>query len=147
MAVTPRLQIDDKDLAKEVAALQGAAQETVTVAIAAGAANVCTISIQVVDGFGTAKAGVKQLRLYMTSSATGLTVSAVAYSGSIVATTGAILATITAKFVFDIITNASGVWVGSLTDTAKTAGEKVAVVRPDGEIKLSAATVTGSYGA
>lgn len=41
----------------------------------------------------------------------------------------------------------TGTFVGSLTDTAKTAGETIVVKKPVGSLcTVSAATVTGSYG-
>lgn len=144
--VTPKLRIDDHDLAREVSALQGVAEDTVTVTLAAGAANVCTITIQAVDGFGAAITGVRELDLHFSTSAVGANITATAYSGTLVAVTGVIKQTITAAKAFSVLTDANGLFVGSLTATAKPAGEYVAVRRPRGTFKMSAATVTGSYG-
>lgn len=146
MAIVAKQKIDGQDVVKEVAELQRYAESGVTIGLAAGASNVCTITVQAVDGLGAALAGIQQFRLYMSSSAVGATVSAVAYSGSVVATTGAILATVTAKWVFDIITDSTGKWVGSLTDTAKTQNEKAVIVRSRGDIVLSLPTTTALFG-
>lgn len=121
---------------------------TVTIALAAGAANVCTITVTVVDYDGNVVVGLHNLQLMTSSAATGAGISVVAYSGSIVAVTGTIAATITAKHMFLIQTSpTTGTFVGSLTDTAKTQGETIVVTKPLGSVGVvSAATVTASYG-
>lgn len=102
---------------------------TVTVTALAGAANVSTISVQVVDVNGTARTGIHWLWLLTASDAAGGTISAAAYSGTLVAVTGTIPLTVTAKHAFMVATDATGLFVGSLTDTAKTA-DYIAVKRP-----------------
>ena len=121
---------------------------TVTIALAAGAANVCTITVTVTDYDGNVVVGLHSLELLTSSAATGAGISVVAYSGSIVAVTGKITTTLTAKHHFLIQTDpTTGTFVGSLTDTAKTAGETIVVAKPLGSgCVVSAATVTGSYG-
>lgn len=127
-------------------ALRGRAHSA-TVSIAAGATNVCTVTIQVVDYDGNPVAGVHALEHWNSSAADGIALSTVAYSGTLVATSGAIKTALTAKHHFLINTDATGKFVGSLTDTAKTQGERMVVRVPGGsEIVVSAATVTASYG-
>lgn len=117
--------------------------QTVTVTAVAGASNVSTITVTVKDGAGATVTGVHSLLLWTASDAAGTTVSATAYSGSIVAGTGTILTTETAKHVFEILTASTGIFVGSLTDTAKTA-DYIAVRNPNGNgITVSTAAAYG----
>lgn len=119
-----------------------------TVTIAAGAANVCTITVTAKDAAGTTVVGLHEFILTTSSAATGAGISVVGYSGTIAATTGTITNTLIAKHQFICQTDpTTGTWVGSLTDTAKTAGETIVVKKPIGGLcTVSAATVTGSYG-
>lgn len=119
-----------------------------TVAIAAGAANVCTITVTAKDAANVTVLGLHEFILTTSSAATGAGISTVAYSGTIAATTGTIINTLIAKHQFICQTDpTTGTWVGSLTDTAKTAGETIVVKKPVGSLcTVSAATVTGSYG-
>lgn len=109
--------------------LTGHRTSTYTVTALAGAANVSTITVTAKDANGNTITGVRYFDLYTTSDAAGTTVSVTAYSGTLVATTGTLIATITAKHVFRCATDANGVFIGSLTDTAKTA-DFVAVPNP-----------------
>jgi hypothetical protein len=84
--------------------------------------------------------------LWISSSAIGANVTAAAFSGTLVPTTGALQATITAAKVFTILTDATGKFIGSLTDTAKTVGQYAVVRRHRGDLVLAGPTVTGSYG-
>lgn len=109
--------------------LTGHRATSYTVTALAGASNVSTITVTAKDANGNTITGVRYFDLYTTSDAAGTTVSSAAYSGTLVATTGTIIATITAKHVFRCATDANGVFVGSLTDTAKTA-DYIAVPNP-----------------
>lgn len=111
----------------------------VTIALAAGASNGMLITVTAVDGNGAAVAAVHNLELWMSESATGAGLTADAYSGSLVASTGAILTTLTAKKHFNVVTDANGIFAGTLTDTAKPADQYVAVRKPVGAaLKISA---------
>lgn len=119
-----------------------------TVTHAAGAANVCTITVTAKDAAGATVLGLHEFILTTSSAATGAEISVVAYSGTIAATTGAIINTLIAKHQFICQTDpTTGTWVGSLTDTAKTQGETFVVKKPVGGLcTVSSATVTASYG-
>lgn len=117
---------------------------TVTVTAVAGASNVSTITVTVKDAAGATVAAVHHLRLYFSASAVGANVTSTSYSGTLVAGTGALIATHTAAKVFDIATAATGIFVGSLTDTAKTA-DYVAVVPPLGAVPVVSDAI--AYGA
>mgnify|MGYP003387135636 CR=1 FL=1 len=111
----------------------GLVKKTVTVSVTAvaGAANVSTVTITAKDANGATVTGIQWFEVITTSDSGGGTISATAYSGSLVAVTGTILATYTAKHAFLVATDATGVFVGSLTDTAKTA-DFIAVMSPLG---------------
>lgn len=134
--------------AAEVNALDGIATNY-TVTIAAGAANVCTITVTAKDAAGATVVGLHEFILTTSSAASGAGISVVAYSGTIAAVTGTIINTLIAKHQFICQTDpTTGTWVGSLTDTAKTEGETFVVKKPLGGLcTVSAATVTASYGA
>lgn len=102
---------------------------SISITAVAGAANVSTVTVTVLDANGAAATGVHYLDLFTTSDAAGTTISVTAYSGTLVATTGTIMNTMIAKHAFMIATAASGIFIGSLTDTAKTA-DFVAVRKP-----------------
>lgn len=134
------------DLPDRVAAstvVNGHRGNTVTVTAVAGATNVSTVTVTVKDLAGNTVPGVHWLDLITTSDAAGTTISGTAYSGTLVATTGTILVTPVAKHAFLIATDATGVFIGSLTDTAKTA-DFVAVKKPvSGGIIVSSAMAFG----
>lgn len=116
---------------------------TVTVTAVAGASNVSTVTVTVKDANGATVTGIHWLLLITTSDAAGGTISATAYSGSLVAVTGTIPITYTAKHAFLVATDATGVFSGSLTDTAKTA-DFIAVQRPaSGNLVVSSAMAFG----
>lgn len=120
-----------------------------TVTFAAGAANVCTITVTAKDAANATVLGLHEFVLTTSSAATGAGISVVAYSGTIAAVTGTIINTLIAKHQFMCQTDpTTGTWVGSLTDSAKTEGETFVVKKPIGGLcTVSAATVTASYGA
>lgn len=134
--------------AAEVNAVDGIAVDY-TVAIAAGAANVCTITVTAKNAAGETVLGLHEFMLTTSSAATGAGISTVAYSGTIAAVTGTIINTLIAKHQFICQTDpTTGTWVGSLTDTAKTEGETFVVKKPITSLcTVSAATATASYGA
>lgn len=100
-----------------------------TVTAVAGAANVCTVTVQAKDANGVNVTGVHWLELITTSDSAGAVISVTAYSGTLVAGTGTLMITQTAKHAFLIATDSTGLFIGSLTDTAKTA-DYIAVKKP-----------------
>jgi hypothetical protein len=84
------------------------------------------------DRSGTTMTGVRELELWFSDSPTSGVLTSTAYSGTLVAVTGALLTTLTAKKHFTVVTDATGVFVGSLTATAKPATEYVWVRKPIG---------------
>lgn len=124
------------------ASLSATSASDVTIALAVGAANGMLITVTAVDAAGATVAAVHELELFMSTSSVGALLTATAYSGSLVASTGALLTTLTAKKHFTLVTDANGVFVGTLTDTAKPATEYVCVKKP-GRASLKVSAVSG----
>jgi hypothetical protein len=125
------------------AAVAANAATDVTIALAAGAANGMLITVTAVDGNGATVAAVHELELWMSEDATGIGFTADTYSGTLVASTGSPLTTLTAKKHFTLVTAATGIFAGTLTDTAKPADQYVAVRKPVGAtLKVSTASGT-----
>ncbi len=117
-----------------------------TISGAAGASNVCTVTIQLKDGAGTNIARQVPFKVYSSSAADGLTLQSAASTGYSVASGGLSLANGTAVTTqISAISSATGGCVLSLTDTAKLTSYLVLVV--EGGIKISAQLSAGSYGA
>lgn len=116
-----------------------------TISGAAGAANVCTVTVQLKDGAGTNIARQVPFRVYSSSAADGLTLQSAASTGYSVASGGLSLANGTAVTTqISAMSSATGGCVLSLTDTAKLTSYLILVV--DGGIKISAQLSAGSYG-
>lgn len=129
--------------ATEINALDGIGV-TVTIGIAAGGANESVVTVTVKDAAGSTVAAVHWLELITVSDTAGTTISTTAYSGSLVASTGALLSTHVDKHHFLVATAATGIFVGTLTDTAATA-DYIAVKRPLGAgVIVSAALAYGA---
>lgn len=121
---------------------------SITLAPAAGGANVCEVTITVKDAAGTAIDNVHVLEVYLSDSSVGAGLTATTASGTVTAkaASGAVLSTLTDKKHLRVSTLATGVFVLEITDTAKT-GFYVCAVNPlNGKVFASAA-LTGSYGA
>jgi hypothetical protein len=141
-----RQRVDHEDFEKVLVEMLKWSELSTTITFAAGAANTCVFTVQVVDATGAPVAAVFNLAAYFSSSAAGANLTATAFSGTLVATTGAVLTAFVAAKYFDVITDATGKFVGVLTDTAKTTGQYFVIPRPRGDMQLAGPTVTGSYG-
>lgn len=120
---------------------------TATISPAASTANVCLVTITFKDANGTAVAFPVNFDLWLSDAATGVYPTAVTASGAV--TTGAsgvIMFTYLAKFALRCQSTAAGVYILSITDTAKT-GFYVCVQTPgNGKPVVSAQLVTANYG-
>lgn len=117
-----------------------------TISGAAGASNVCTVTIQLKDGSGTNMARIIPFRVYASSAADGLTLASAASTGFSVASGGLSLnngAAITTQI--SCMSSATGGCVLSLTDTGKQTSYLVLVLANG--CKISAQLSAGSYGA
>lgn len=114
---------------------------------AAGGANVSEVTITVKDGAGNPVTRLHNLLLWLSDAATGAGATATTTSGAVAAkaASGTDLVVLTAKKVYIAQTLVSGVYIMSITDTAKT-GFYVCAQLGDLPIQVSAQLVTGNYG-
>lgn len=119
-----------------------------TITFAAGATNVCTITVTWKDRDGNTVKGVRAFDIYLSDSSAGAGLTSTAISGEVVATTGSSLATVTTHKRWSVASAATGIFVGSMTDTSKSANLYVCVIDPQAGLPVvsASATVTGSYG-
>lgn len=117
-----------------------------TLSPAAGTSNVCLVTIQVTDGSGNNIAAPITLVVTLSDAATGAGLTATTASGAVAAgTAGADLGDLTAKKAKVVQTDATGKYILSITDTAKTGFYVVANI-PGLKPFVSAQLVTGNYG-
>lgn len=128
---------------------EGNAPWTVSIGLAASATtDGMDITITVLDSDGNTLADVYAFEVYFSESASGQGLTADTYSGTLTAGTGAILTTLTTKKHFSVVTAATGIFVGTLVDSANPADQYVVVKNPaTGEIVVSAASGTNWEGA
>jgi len=117
-----------------------------TITVAAGASNVCTVTVQLKDGSGTNMARIIPFRVHASSAADGLTLASAASTGFSVASGGLSLANGTAVTTqIQAMSSATGGCVLSLTDTAKQTSYLVLSLANGA--KISAQLASGDYGA
>ncbi len=117
-----------------------------TIVGAAGASNVCNVTIQLKDGSGTNMSRIIPFRVYASSAADGLTLASAASTGFAVSSGGLSLqngAAVTTQI--SAMSSATGGCVLTLTDTAKQTSYLVLVLANG--CKISAQLSSGSYGA
>ena len=126
---------------------QGGTYQSVrfTASVAQGAENVATVTLQAIDGAGASLAGVRNVNVFLSDSATGVDLASTFTPTAITATTGKIIASITALLHLVCQTDATGKVVLSLTDALKAQGY-VAIVNPQTGAVSTLHVVTGSYG-
>lgn len=115
-------------------------QPYVTIASAAGASNICTLTITAVDAYGTAIERSIVLDVWCSDNADGEGHTAETPSGEITAVTGVMVAAyLVTKVHWRVMTDENGVFVGSFTDTGvPTAGYYIVVQDPrTGAISVS----------
>ena len=130
---------------------------TATITHAAGASNKLRMTVTAKDADGATVASVQNFLLWASEAATGAGLTGDSYSGDLVAVTGTVLASIgdlqgaagvlaaiaPKKRMWIVQTDANGVFVGDLTDTAKPADQYFCVQRPlDGRAVVSAISST-----
>lgn len=117
---------------------------------AAGGANVCEVTIQLVDSDGAAAPYVYPILVYLSDSAAGEGLTATTASGAVAAKSGhQDLSALVAKKAILALTNAAGVYVLSITDSAKTAFRVCCAPvsgNAYGGVVIGSALVTGNYG-
>ena len=116
---------------------------------AAGAANVCEVTIQARDAAGVAMTRAVMFLLYLSDASTGVGLTGTAASGAVDVKTsgGANFGAITAKKALIAQTKTDGTFILSITDTSKTLYYVCAVPFRGGAPSVSARLITGNYGA
>lgn len=119
----------------------------VTFTPAAGAANVCEVTMTFTDAAAATLAHCHEFTYYLSDSATGAELTATTTSGAVTVKTssGTILQIYVAKMSSHALSLANGTFILSITDTAKT-GFYVVVVLPSGRLDVSAQLITANYG-
>lgn len=118
-----------------------------TVSPAAGGANVCNVTLQAVNYEGKSIAGVRNLDLWLSDSASGIGLTATTASGTVTCTTGTDLFDFTAKKLKRVQTDATGKIVLAITDTGKTAFKVCFQMSAEvGGAKVGATLSAANYG-
>lgn len=115
---------------------------------AAGAANVCNVTITMLDR-GIAPAAIttgQPFNLWLSDAATGIGLTAVTASGTVTPTTGTVFGTGTAKKMLQVQPDATGVVVLAITDTAKTGFYVCAQCPFTGQTIVSTVLTAANYG-
>lgn len=120
---------------------------TFTFTPAAGSANVCEVTIRHLDSLGAAVASPMTLDVWLSDAATGIGLTGTTASGAVAAKAGSTdFVAAVAKKLIKAQLSAAGVYVLSITDTAKT-GFYVCVSNPtNGKTVVSSALITANYG-
>ena len=122
--------------------------QTVSMAAAAGGSNVTEVTMTVKDGAGNALARVFNLDVWLSDATTGEGLTATTASGAVAAksASGTDLATLVSKKALRVQTLATGIYVLSITDTAKTAFKVCAQVPGLGKTVVGVTLAAGNYG-
>jgi hypothetical protein len=116
--------------------------KTATITIAGGANNHCVATITLKDAAGNTMTGVQRVEAYISEASTGIGLTADSASGALTASTGTILTALTAKKHVIALTDANGVLVLDIEDTAEPTDQYFVVVNPNGTLVVSAASGT-----
>ena len=122
--------------------------DNLTFSPAAGGTNVCEVTITLKDPNASTVAAPRPFILWLSDASTGVGLTAVTASGAVAAKTasGTDFAALTSKKALLVQPLASGVYILSITDTAKT-GFYVCAQDPfTGKVSVSSQLVTGNYG-
>lgn len=119
---------------------------TAEMAAAAGGANVTEVTVTVKDAAGNTVAGVHNLDLWLSDAASGEGLTGTTASGAVAAkaASGTDLVAYVAKKALRIQTLATGVYILSITDIAKTAFKVAASI--NGKTVVGVTLATGNYG-
>lgn len=121
--------------------------QKVTFAPAAGSANVSLVTIQVTDAAGAAIARNFEMLVYLSDSAAGDGLTTTTASGAVAAgASGTDLSAKVSKKALDVLTDATGKYILSITDSGKTLFVVCAVCPGTGNLQVSAPLTAGNYG-
>jgi hypothetical protein len=144
------LAIDDVAIdasADEINAVASGQPATVAISAAAGAANVCNVTITVKDAAGNSMTVPCLLTVWLSDAATGAGLTATSASGTVQAkaASGQDMGTLTAKKALIVQTKANGTYILEITDTGKT-GFYPCVQIGGKKPTIGAQLVAGNYG-
>lgn len=123
-----------------------ASPSTATFTPAAGTTNVSLVSIQLKDNAGNNVAAVANIDIYLSDSATGVGLTTTTASGAVAAgASGVDLVDYVSKKAKRVQTTAAGLYILSITDSAKT-GFFVAAQIGNSRPAVSAQLITANYG-
>lgn len=119
---------------------------SVSMTAAPSTANVTLVTMHVKDYFGVNVAGPVNMDIWLSDATTGAGLTATTASGAVAAgASGTDFAVLTTKKAIRVQTNASGVYILSITDTAKTAF-KVCAQLGGKKAAVGVTLATASYG-
>jgi hypothetical protein len=110
-----------------------------------GAANVCGLSIQVVDNHGVALAGVREFEAWISDATTGAGLAASANTSELTCSTGALLGILTTEKAWMLQTDATGLCVAVITDTGKSLTNFAARIPGRGANAVAKTFVAANY--
>jgi hypothetical protein len=118
-----------------------------SMAAAPNGANVTNVTIQLKDGAGNNLTVVVPLDVWLSDAATGIGLTATTASGAVGAgASGTDLGALTAKKALRSLTDATGKYVLSITDVAKTGFFPCCTIAGTGQIFVGAQLITANYG-
>lgn len=121
--------------------------ETAAISNAAGTTNVSLVTFQLKDGGGNVLAAVTALDVWLSDAATGIGLTATTASGAVAAgTSGTDIGVLTTKKANRVLTDATGKYILSITDTSKTTFYPCCSIPGSGKTIVGAQLTTGSYG-
>jgi hypothetical protein len=119
----------------------------VTITNAANGANVSNVTFQVKDGGGSNLAVVVPIDVWLSDAATGIGLTATTATGAVGAgSSGTDLGVLTTKKANRSLTDATGKYILSITDTNKTTFFPCCTIAGTGQISVGAQLTAGSYG-
>lgn len=118
----------------------------VSISAAAGAANICDVTIRMKDGAGNNVSGVFNFEVYLSDASTGAGLTTTTASGTVTAAaaSGIVRSILTAKKDILVQSTSAGLFVLEITDTAKTGFYPVVSI--GGKVIVGAQLITGNYG-
>jgi hypothetical protein len=121
--------------------------QRVTFSPAAGSTNVCLVTIQVKDGAGNNLARPFELLVYLSDDSGGNGLTATTASGAVAAgASGTDLQAKVSKKALDVLTDNTGKYILSITDTSKTGFYVAATTPGTGNVQVSSQLQSANYG-
>jgi hypothetical protein len=119
----------------------------VGISVAPGASTIALVTFQVKDQRGNSLAKVFPLTIWLSDAATGDGLTAGAASGNVVAgTAGTLIGTLTSKKALSVLTDATGKFILSITDTGTHHYYPAAIAPGTGQVQVGAQLADASYG-